>query len=49
MNLTRDFKTYENWNSIDEQKQLAGVKGVAVDAVFDSVSVKPHIKKNLKN
>ena len=40
------LKTYEKLGiPLEEQKQLAGVKTVAVDAVFDSVSVKNHISR----
>ncbi len=43
------LKTYEKLGiPLEEQKQLAGVKGVAVDAVFDSVSVKTTYQEELE-
>ena len=43
------LKTYEKLGiPLEEQKQLAGVKTVAVDAVFDSVSVKTTYKAELE-
>ena len=43
------LKTYEKLGiPLDEQKLLAGVKGVAVDAVFDSVSVKTTYQEELE-
>jgi Fe-S cluster assembly protein SufB len=43
------LKTYEKLGiPLDEQKLLAGVKGVAVDAVFDSVSVKTTYQDELE-
>ena len=43
------LKTYEKLGiPLEEQKQLAGVKTVAVDAVFDSVSVKTTYQDELE-
>jgi Fe-S cluster assembly protein SufB len=43
------LKTYEKLGiPLEEQKQLAGVKTVAVDAVFDSVSVKTTYQEELE-
>ena len=43
------LKTYEKLGiPLEEQKQLAGVKTVAVDAVFDSVSVKTTYQAELE-
>ena len=43
------LKTYEKLGiPLEEQKQLAGVKNVAVDAVFDSVSVKTTYQDELE-
>ncbi|MDD2887402.1 MAG: Fe-S cluster assembly protein SufB [Aliarcobacter sp.] len=43
------LKTYEKLGiPLEEQKQLAGVRGVAVDAVFDSVSVKTTYQDELE-
>lgn len=43
------LKTYEKLGiPLEEQKLLAGVKGVAVDAVFDSVSVKTTYQDELE-
>ncbi len=43
------LKTYEKLGiPLEEQKQLAGVRGVAVDAVFDSVSVKTTYQEELE-
>ncbi|PLY07045.1 MAG: Fe-S cluster assembly protein SufB [Arcobacter sp.] len=43
------LKTYEKLGiPLEEQKILAGVKGVAVDAVFDSVSVKTTFQEELE-
>jgi len=43
------LKTYEKLGiPLEEQKLLAGVKGVAVDAVFDSVSVKTTYQEELE-
>ena len=43
------LKTYEKLGiPLEEQKQLAGVKTVAVDAVFDSVSIKTTYQEELE-